>query len=242
MDLRAYVPGLLISAAALFISPVCYAAPLMVEKNLFAQDRKPPSNEPAPAAAQSNKPALPPKSIQLDGIVVYGDTRKALIRIKGQLPGDDRRKGGSPYVSVGEGDKVGGYQVTKIDSQSILIERDGETYEVRLFAEGKVVPPPPPMPTSPDSAPQQGGQPGQPAGGTPGGRMAGQPNQPTEGHGNVPRPDVGRNAAPGMPPGNGERPLIGVSPDDAEQEEEIIMPEEGEEEVYDEEAPAGEEE
>ena len=80
--------------------------------------------------------------------------RKPFVRVKGQLPGADKAKAQNPYVTVGEGEKLGDFKVVKIEPRSISLERDGQTEEVKLFAEGKVVPPPPQVPAA--SFPQPG--------------------------------------------------------------------------------------
>jgi len=128
------------------------AAPIMVEKNLFAQDRKPPSEQAAPTP-QANQPGLQPKSIQLDGVFICGDVKKALIRLKGQHSGKDKSgKAQSPFVMVREGEKLAEYQVVRIEPRSVSLEKDGQTYVVSLFAEGKVVPPAPQTPQPPGTA------------------------------------------------------------------------------------------
>jgi hypothetical protein len=131
---------------------VCASAPIMVERNLFAQDRKPPTDEPAPAAPRGNSPGLSAKAIQLDGVFIHGDTKEALLRVKGQMPGKNKDKGQTPYVTVREGEKVADFQVVKIESRSVSLEKDGQIVVVNLFAEGKVVPPAPPVPLPPGAA------------------------------------------------------------------------------------------
>ena len=131
---------------------------LMVEKNLFASDRKPPSPESAAPAPQTNKPGLTAKAVQLDGVFICGDTKKAILRVKGQIPGADKSKAQNPYVTLGEGEKLGDLQVVKIDYRSVSLEKDGQVDIVKLFAEGKVVPPAPPVPASPAPSPPQAGQ------------------------------------------------------------------------------------
>ena len=78
-----------------------------------------------------------------------GDIKKALMRVKGQIPGADKAKPQNPYVTVKEGEKIGDLQVVKIDYRSVSLEKDGQVEVVKLFAEGKVVPPPPPVPAAP---------------------------------------------------------------------------------------------
>ena len=152
-------------------------ASIMVEKNLFAPDRKPPSPESVAAAPQPNKPGLSAKAVQLDGIFIRGDTKKALLRVKGQIPGADKSKTTNPYIAVGEGEKLGDFQVVRIENRSVSLEKDGQTEVINLFAEGKMVVPPPPMPASPVPPPAPA-QPGQPPPAAVPGQMGAQPVQP----------------------------------------------------------------
>jgi hypothetical protein len=175
---------------------------LMVDKNLFSQDRKPPSPESAVQTPQPNKPGLTAKSVQLDGVFIRGDTKKALVRVKGQIPGADKTKAQNPYLTVGEGEKLGDFHVVKIEPRSISLEKDGQTEVLNLFAEGKVIVPPPPIPASqaPVAAPPQPGP--APPGGVQG-PTGGQPPQPPMPHGQVGVniPGVIQPPRGGMPPG-----------------------------------------
>lgn len=161
---------LTIFVAVLVFSSIAVSGPAMVEKNLFAQDRRPPAPETAPVKPQSNVPGLSAKAIQLDGVFIHGDTRKALIRYKGgPPPGKEKERGkpASPFTTVQEGGKIGDFVVKKIEPRSISLEKDGQIVVVNLFAEGKVVPPAPPMPSSPaapggDANRARGGSPPQP--------------------------------------------------------------------------------
>lgn len=141
-----------------FAAP-CLSSPIIVEKNLFSPDRKPPSPDSDSSSSASSSPAVPPKALQLDGIFIHGENRKALVRFKGQAPGKDKGKDSSPFVSVREGDKVSDYVVNKIGSKSIFVEKGGQTFELYLYASGKVLPPmapaPPPQ-VAPGSEPAPG--------------------------------------------------------------------------------------
>jgi len=183
---------------AFSIGSIAEGAPIMVDKNLFAQDRKAPSPESAVAAAQPNKAGMPITNLQLDGVIINGGTKKALIRMKSQGgagTGADRKKQSSPYVTVREGQQVGDFRVSKIEAKSIALEKDGQTYQLNLFAEGKIAPPataaPPPAGAPPDAPPLPPGMPpnfappGNPAGANApdfrrrGVRMPGQDQQQT---------------------------------------------------------------
>jgi hypothetical protein len=172
-----------------FFSSNGACASIMVDKNLFAPDRKPPSPESAVAPPQPNKPGLSAKAIQLDGVIIRGDTKKALVRVKGQIPGADKAKTQNPYIAVGEGEKLGDFQVIRIENRSISLEKDGQTEVVGLFAEGKMVVPPPPTPASPaPPAPAQQVQ----APPAPPSQVGAQPVQPPfpQGHPGVNMPGV----------------------------------------------------
>jgi hypothetical protein len=159
----------------------CFAAPLIVEKNLFAMDRKPPSPEAAAPAPQQNKPGLSHTQLQLDGVIIHGNSRKAIVRTKAMLPPTPgAKKPQSPFVTVREGQQIGEYKVVKIETKSISLEKDGQTFVIGLFAEGKVAPPAPPVPTV---QPQQPGQEGGAPPAAPG--QPGAPVQPAV-HGQVP--------------------------------------------------------
>jgi hypothetical protein len=190
----------------------------MVERNLFSPDRKPPSPESDTSATKSSKPTVPPKALQLDGIIIHGETRKALIRVKGQIPGKEKGKDSSPFISVREGEKISDYVVSKIGLKSVSVEKDGEAFELYLYATGKVLPPmappPPPQeaagsgsvpggPREPRAMPGQPIQPGAAPEGAPPGELspeAGGPNVAQSSPGRMSRrgPHVNPNAPPGV--------------------------------------------
>lgn len=161
---KSMLPVIIMGGVFVF-SSLCGAAPVMVEKNLFAPDRKPPLAESEPAKARENAPDVSAQSIQLDGVMMYGNTKKALLRYKRNDPAKDKQggKAPSPFTVVAEGEKLGEYVVKKIESRSISLETGGQITEVKLFAEGKIVPPPPPVPT-PQFTPDEntGNVPGEP--------------------------------------------------------------------------------
>ena len=140
----------------------------MVEKNLFAADRKPPTTESADTSAKAAKSGMAIGNIQLDGVIIKSNSKRAVLRMKDQVAGAPGKKGrpASPYVTVREGQMVGDYRVSKIESKSISLEKDGQTFTVGLFAENKVVTPPSAAPApaaaqqpmaAPGVAPQEAG-------------------------------------------------------------------------------------
>ena len=147
---------------------ICAGAPLMVEKNLFAADRKQPLPELADTSAKAAKPGMAIGNIQLDGVIIQSNSKRAVLRIKKQLAGAAGKNGrpASPFVTVREGQMVSDYRVLKIESKSISLEKDGQTVTVGLFAENKMVTPlsvpPGPAPVqqpmaAPGVAPQEAG-------------------------------------------------------------------------------------
>ncbi len=133
---------------------ICAAAPLMVEKNLFAPDRKPPLPELADTSAKAAKPGMAIGNVQLDGVIIQSNLKRAVLRMKNQPAGTVGKKGqpASPFVTVREGQMVGDYRVLKIESKSISLEKDGQTVTIGLFAENKEVTP---LPAPPGPAPAQ---------------------------------------------------------------------------------------
>jgi hypothetical protein len=84
---------------------------------------------------------MPVTNIQLDGVMITGNNRKALVRLKSPQVGGDKKKAQSPFVTVREGQPIGDYRVIKIDTKSIMIEKDGQSHTINLFAEGKIASP-----------------------------------------------------------------------------------------------------
>lgn len=148
MFLRISVAVFLILAPGAVFDSVCVAAPPMVEKNLFAADRKPPSPQSANSTAKPAAPSMGAENFQLDGVIIQDHTKIALLRMKNVPAGAPVRKGQpvSPFIAVKEGQTVSDYRVSKIGLKSIVLERNGQTYVIALFAKNKVVVPPSPMP------------------------------------------------------------------------------------------------
>jgi hypothetical protein len=114
---------LLLEWGAVFNS-ICAAAPLMVAKNLFASDRKPPSPECEAPPQNPAKSGMAIGNLQLDGVVIVSNTKRAILRMKNQQGGAPAKKGQppSPFVTVREGETVSDYRVSKIDPKSISLE------------------------------------------------------------------------------------------------------------------------
>ncbi len=145
----------------------------MVEKNLFSAERKPVDSKTAEPTAEA--PKLGKGTVQLDGVFIHGDVRKAILRVNPSLLKKSKNKA-EPFVSVGENEQIGDYKVVKIEPRSITLEQRGASFVIPLFAPGKVTPPPPKLPTTPGASPQPG--------------PAGKP----------PQPQPAREMPPGQPP------------------------------------------
>lgn len=192
-----YIGSFFLLPAVVFLcSAVSVAAPVMVEKNLFAQDRRPPSPESA-APAQPAKPGMALSNIQLDGVMIHGNNKKAIIRLKNVGGGGGPKQKGTtatPFVTVKEGQQVGDFRVSKIESKSISFEKEGQTYTIGLFAEGKIATPAAPVaPAQPIQPPMPPpGQPHQPSR-PPADQHPGFVNAPGQPRGVVPQPAPGQN-------------------------------------------------
>jgi len=139
--LKKFLSILLLLVLGPVFNSVCTAAPLMVERNLFATDRKPPSPDSADTSSKSAKPGMAVGNIQLDGVIIQSNVKRAVLRMKNPPAGAAAKKGQptSPFVTVREGQVVSDYRVSKIESKSISLEKDGQTFTISLFAENKVV-------------------------------------------------------------------------------------------------------
>jgi hypothetical protein len=109
-----------------------------VSRPLFRSDRRPPVAKPAEMPAptvQEPPPALSPAdSLRLVGMMRSGTSaRRALIRVAG-LP---------TATWVETGGEVGGWTVGKIEADRVLIERNGDKAELKLFAPKPVEAPKP---------------------------------------------------------------------------------------------------
>jgi len=165
--LRIIISIFLFLAWGAVFNSVCAAGPVMVEKNLFSLDRKAPPPESADASAKPSKASMEIANLQLDGVIIDSKAKKALLRMKNQPAGTPGKKGqpSSPFITVREGQSVSDYRVSKIDSRSISLEKDGQTFTIGLFAENKVVSPSSPVAPvqqpvpAPVAAPPGGNQP-----------------------------------------------------------------------------------
>ena len=100
---------------------------VIAQKDLFASDRreKLPEKSTTPARVIPAKPL--DKRFALFGIVINGSEKKALVA---NLDKKDAK--GKEYIWVKAGDKIGNLNVSKIQSEQIIITQGGSTYTIRL--------------------------------------------------------------------------------------------------------------
>jgi hypothetical protein len=94
------------------------------EKNIFSPERK----EFPIFGADSRKPMVRPQVV-LYGVTIAGDYKAASI----VNPGRSLTKGERELMTVRVGDPVGEYKLTKILSDRITLEAEGDVFEVLLY-------------------------------------------------------------------------------------------------------------
>ena len=94
------------------------------EKNIFHPDRK----EFSILALEPEKPVSRPP-IQLYGVMITDEVKTASI----SNPTKPLAKGEREIKTIKIGDRVGGYQLTKILPDRVILEAPGDTYEVLLY-------------------------------------------------------------------------------------------------------------
>ena len=96
----------------------------IAEKNIFSPERK---DFPIPAG--DGKKELVRPQIVLYGVTIVGDYQAASIA----NPGRPLRKGERETFSVKPGERIGEYKLTKILSDRITLEAEGDAFEVLLY-------------------------------------------------------------------------------------------------------------
>lgn len=100
---------------------------LISEKNIFSPERKEYLIPPVAAVAEAAKPVVRPQ-IVLYGVAIAEDYESATIVNSGRA----LQKGERETLIVKVGEQIEGYKVTKILSDRIALESNGETFEVLL--------------------------------------------------------------------------------------------------------------
>jgi hypothetical protein len=117
MDTRCIIQASLI-LAGLFVWSLGVQADesSMVEKNLFAPERKPVESQAAEPKPEA--PKMAKGSIQLDGVIIRGETRKAILKVNPGLLKDQKNKT-NPFVTLGLNEQIGEYRIEKIEPRGI---------------------------------------------------------------------------------------------------------------------------
>ncbi|MCL2830588.1 MAG: hypothetical protein FWD77_07635 [Betaproteobacteria bacterium] len=96
------------------------------EKNIFDPERKPWVEKPA-----EKTPAAPPISateVQLYGVILVGNVKKALVKLDGRLK--TAVPSTRPFVSLSEGQKVGEYTLAEIHPKELVFSAGDGRYRV----------------------------------------------------------------------------------------------------------------
>lgn len=101
----------------------------VAEKNIFSPGRK---DFPAQQPGVGTKPVVRPQ-IVLYGVTIMGDYQAASL----VNPGRPLRKGERELMTLKIGDQIGEYKLTKISSDRIALEAEGDRFEVLLYDPGK---------------------------------------------------------------------------------------------------------
>jgi type II secretory pathway component PulC len=128
------------------------------EKNLFSPDRK---EFPISSTSDGTRGMVRPNLV-LYGVAIGGDYHSAII----SNPSKRLEKGERETLLVKVGDRVGGYQVTKILEDRVTLELDGDSIDLLLYdpAQPKKRPvlTPPATPSPPSPVPPQASTPSSP--------------------------------------------------------------------------------
>ena len=124
-----------------FVMPPAEDFAAIVERPIFAPDRRPPSEAPAAVVARSELGLL------LKGIITAGTERIAILQPKAAPDTAPARRGrtsgnapAAPSLRLGEGDRYAGWTLARIEPAAVVFEREGEEARLELIYE------PPPKP------------------------------------------------------------------------------------------------
>ncbi|MFZ7111141.1 MAG: hypothetical protein ACOWYE_05615 [Desulfatiglandales bacterium] len=100
---------------------------VIAEKNLFTPDRQEKLTEEPESVKKTASPRVLGRNITLYGVIIMGDSQKALVTNLGRKPDEPA----NTWVSVG--DALDNFTVAAIDSESILLKAGTEEHKVLLF-------------------------------------------------------------------------------------------------------------
>jgi hypothetical protein len=101
---------------------------LIAEKNVFSPERK---DFPTPAGTGGRQPVRP--QVILYGVTMVGDYQAASVA----NPGRPLQKGERETFTVKKGERIGEYKLTKVSSDRVTLEAEGDTFEVLLYDQSK---------------------------------------------------------------------------------------------------------
>jgi hypothetical protein len=94
----------------------------MLDRPLFSPSRRPPA-PPPPPVAQAPPPPPPPPNLVLFGVVLDGESARAVVRA-----GADKK-----LVRAQIGDEIDGWKVSQIEGRKIVLSLDGRFATFTLF-------------------------------------------------------------------------------------------------------------
>ena len=92
------------------------------DDNLFGPERRPIIDEDVPGPAPRARPAAGQPGFELKGIVITPKGRYALLKLRGE----------SDYRKVVKGETVEGWVLDSIESESVLVKKQGTSTVVKL--------------------------------------------------------------------------------------------------------------
>lgn len=126
---------LALAASAPGLGPAPALAQSMVNQNLFAVDRKPPAPPKAAAAKRQNIEDV--RRAKVLGVVAMGEDRAALVEAPGTTFEIGAKDAQVIKVWVREKEKIGEFEVEKIEADSVRLRRGEETVVLQDRTRGK---------------------------------------------------------------------------------------------------------
>jgi general secretion pathway protein N len=103
----------------------------IVDRPLFSPSRRPPAPPPEPApvvqAAEPPPPPPPPPNLVLFGVVMDGESARAVVR-----SGADKK-----MIRAQIGDEIDGWKVSQIEGRKLVLSLDGRFATFTLFSEDR---------------------------------------------------------------------------------------------------------
>ncbi|MFC4161816.1 hypothetical protein [Chitinimonas lacunae] len=124
---------------------------IIYQKNAFDPARKPWTLPVPPPPPPPPPPPLSENEVRVQGIIVSGTTKKALVELLGRMLSEVQSQPGKParpYKMVSIGDTLGGYQLVDIQAGKLVFEQGGFRSDLSFKiaqnrpAAGITVPPP----------------------------------------------------------------------------------------------------